>query len=94
MRPYRNLKIASLIQEKLSELFVREFNFEGALVTIVGVEVDEKLENAFVKLSILPFQKGPEMFTMIDNQRRKLEHELLRIMNIKPMPRLVFKIEQ
>ncbi|MGC9610796.1 MAG: ribosome-binding factor A [Minisyncoccia bacterium] len=94
MRPYRNLKIAALIQEKLSEIFVREFNFEGALVTIVGVDVDEKLDKAFVKLSILPFQKGPEMFTMIDKSRRALEHKLLRIMNIKPMPRLVFKIEQ
>jgi ribosome-binding factor A len=94
MRPYRNLKIGSLIQEKLGELFVRDFNFEGALVTIVGVEVDEKLERAFVKLSIFPLHKGPEMFTMIDNRRRELEHKLLRKMNIKPMPRLVFKIEQ
>lgn len=94
MRPYRNLKVSSLIQEKLSEILVREFNFEGALVTIVGVEVDEKLDKAFVKLSILPFQKGPEVFTIIDKSRRALEHKLLRIMNIKPMPRLVFKIEQ
>lgn len=94
MRPYRNLKVAALIQEKLSEIFVREFNFEGSLVTIVGVEVDEKLDKAFVKLSILPFQNGPKMFTIIDKSRHALERKLLHIMNIKPMPKLVFRIEQ
>ena len=92
MRPFRNLKIASLIQKELGEMLIREFDFEGALVTIVEVAVDERMENAFIKLSILPFHKGPEMFTMIDSRKRGLRGKLLRKMNIKPMPRLVFKI--
>ncbi len=94
MRPYRNLKMGSLIQHELGEMLVRELNFEGALVTIVDVQVDEKLENAFVKLSILPFQKGPEAYKMIEDRKRELRGKLLRKMNVKPMPRLVFKIVQ
>lgn len=94
MKPYRNLKIASLIQHELGEMLPREFDFDGALVTIVDVEVGEKMEEAFVKLSILPLHRGPEMFKMIEDRKRELWGKLLRKMNIKPMPRLVFKIEQ
>lgn len=94
MKPYRNLKIGSLIQHELGEMLVREFNFDGVLVTIVEVQVDDKLENAFITLSILPFQKGPEAFTMIEGRKRELQGKLLRKMNIKPMPRLVFKIAE
>ena len=94
MKPYRNLKIASLIQHELGEMLPREFNFDGALVTIVDVEVGEKMEEAFVKLSILPLHRGPEMFTIIDSRKRELQGKLLRKMNIKPMPRLVFKIAE
>jgi ribosome-binding factor A len=94
MKPYRNLKIASLIQHELGEMITREFNFDGALVTIVDVMVGDKMEEAFVKLSILPLHRGPEMFKMIDNRRRELQGKLLRKMNIKPMPKLIFKIAE
>jgi len=94
MKPYRNLKMGSLMQEELGKIFSRDFDFDGALVTILEVFVDDKLESAVVKLGILPFEKGPEMFKMIEDQKRELHGKLLRKMNIKPMPRLIFRIEQ
>ncbi len=94
MRPYRNLKMASLVREKLNEIFLRDFNFDGALVTIADVEVNEKLETAVVKLSILPFEMGPKAYTIIDERRSDLQRQLARKMNVKPMPRLKFEIVQ
>lgn len=94
MRPYRNLKMGSLIQEELGKIFSRDFDFAGALVTIMEVLVDEKFESAVVVLGILPFEKGPEMFKMIEDRKRELHGKLLRKMNIKPMPRLVFRIAE
>ncbi len=92
MRPFRNLKMASVIQEELSRLFVREFNFNGALVTILDVAVDEKFEEARVKLGIIPFEKELEAYTIVEVRKRELEHELLKKLNVKPMPRLKFEI--
>jgi len=86
--------MGSLIQEELGKIFSRDFDFEGALVTILEVSVDDKLGNAVVKLGILPFEKGPEMFKMIEDRKRELHGKLLRRMNIKPMPRLVFRIAE
>ncbi len=94
MRPYRNLKMASVIQETLSEMFLRDFDFNGALVTIAEVVIDEKLETARVKLSILPFEKGPEAYKMVEDRRRELQYKLVRKLNIKPVPRLKFEIVQ
>lgn len=92
MRRYRNLKISSVIEEELGKLLEREFDFDGALVTIVDVFVDTDLLQACVKLGIIPVEKGPETFFKIEKRKKELQHELLRKLNIKPMPRLRFEI--
>ncbi|MDI6821211.1 MAG: ribosome-binding factor A [Patescibacteria group bacterium] len=94
MRPFRNLKIASLIQEELSKLFVRELNFDDALVTIINVEVDEDLLHSRVKLGIIPYEKGPEVYSLLQKHRGRLQHMLLKKLNIKPLPHLAFEIEE
>ena len=94
MRQYRNLKIGSLIQEELSKLLIRDINFGDALVTILKVEVDEDLLHARVKLGIIPYEKGPEVFKEITEHQRELKHKLLKKMNIRPMPHIGFEIEE
>ncbi len=92
MKPFRNLKVASVIQEELSAIFSREFDFQGALVTILSVAVDEKFEEARVRIGILPFEKELEAYTIVEGRRKELEHKLLRKLNIKPLPHLKFEI--
>lgn len=94
MRPFRNLKIASVIEHELSQMIARDYHVDGALVTITGVEVSEDLMQAKVRLSIIPYAKGPEAFFLIDGNKREIESRLLRKMNIRPMPRLKFRIEE
>ena len=94
MRPYRNLKIASLIEKELNQLILRNLDFNGAFVTITGVLVSEDLSEAKVKVSILPEEKAPEVFKLLEKSRRELQFKLLRKMNIKPMPHLKFEIEK
>ncbi len=92
MKPYRNLKIASLIQQELGQLLIKEFNFEGALVTIIGVEVSGDLLQAKVELGIIPPEKGPGIFAIIEKRSKELQHRLLKKMRIRFVPRLQFKI--
>lgn len=92
MRTYRNLRIASLIERELSALFLKKMDFEQALVTIVAVEISPDLLQAKVKLGVIPFEKGPEIFLALEEKKRELQHLLLKRINIKPMPRLEFKI--
>ena len=94
MRPYRDLKIGSLIQEELSKIIAKEVEFDNALVTIVRVEISPDLLQARISLGIIPTEKEIPVFEQLEKRRRELEYRLLKKMNIRPMPHLKFIIEQ
>lgn len=94
MRPYRDLKIASLIQHELGNILLRDFDFEDAIVTVSDVLVSDDLSEAKIKLSILPYEKEPDSFLLVQKRARELQFKLQRKMNIKPMPKLKFEIDK
>jgi ribosome-binding factor A len=89
MRTFRKERVGELIREELGKIFARDMEF-CAFVTIVSVEVAEKLETAKVKVSVIPEVKAKEVFDLLQEERRRLQFKLLRTINIKPMPRLEF----
>ena len=93
MRPYRNLKMGSVIEQELGKLMERDFKIEGALVTITGVDVGEDLLQATVKLGIIPYEKGPEVFDALKKERGRFQHLLLKKMNVRPMPQIRFVVD-
>lgn len=92
MKTFRNLRVGNLLKEELSKLLLEECNFEGALVTIVEVDVDEDLKEATIKLGILPKERGAESLLRIQKVRRVLQFKLGRAMSIKPMPQIRFEV--
>jgi ribosome-binding factor A len=94
MRPFRDLKIASVIQEELAKILARDFFVEGALVTVMNVVLDDDLLHARVKIGIIPYEKGPEVFEALEKSRREFQHKLLKKINIKPMPQIKFELEE
>lgn len=94
MKYHRQKRIASLIQEELSKMICRTLEFPDCLVTITGVEVGSKLEQAIVNFSVIPSGKINETLETLNRNRNHLQYLLLREMNIKPMPRIVFKMDR
>lgn len=94
MRPFRNLKAASLLSDELGKLFARDFNFEGALVTILSVDVDTDLLHAKVKLGIIPYERSLEVYKMIAKEASEIRYKIFKKINIKPMPFLQFEIAE
>jgi ribosome-binding factor A len=93
MRPYRDLKMADLIEEELGKLIEREVYVEGALITITDVHITPDLLQAKVKLGIIPKAKELEAFLVVEKQLPALRHALVRKMNVRPMPRLSFELD-
>lgn len=93
MRPYRDLKMADLIEEELGKLIEREVYVEGALITITEVLIAPDLLQAKVKLGIIPKAKELEAFLAVEKRLPALRHALVRKMNVKPMPRLSFELD-
>lgn len=94
MRFFRAERVSSLIREKLSWIIVKEIEVPGALITLTEVEVDKDLGRAAIKFSVVPSEKAPEAFKVLERNTGRLQHLLMEKINIKPMPRIVFEIDR
>jgi len=94
MKEYRNERIASLITQKLNEIFQREFDFNGALVTIKNVEIDKELKEAKIKIAVIPSELEIYVFQEIDKEKKNLQRKLLKKLFIRSIPNLKFLIEK
>lgn len=88
---FRNLRVGSLITEELALIIVRETEFSGALVTVSSVDVDKKMERALVNVSVIPSEKFKEVFGVLQKKQGYFQHLLLKKINIKPMPMIMFR---
>jgi ribosome-binding factor A len=91
---HRSLRVANVIQKELGALLIREVDFGGAFVTITTVEVNDKLESAAVKVGVLPMAARDSAMRILSNVQGHLQHLLNKKMNIRPMPRISFVIDE
>ncbi len=90
MRPFRNLKIADLIEHELGKILARDFFVEDTLVTITSVQVDEDLLHAKVKLGIIPEANTLEVLRALHYARGRFQQMLVKKLRIKPVPHIAF----
>ncbi len=94
MRFYRSQRVESLIAEELGKLITREIEFPvGSLATIVSVDVDKKMDRAKVRVSVIPSSADESALKILNSHVGELQHLLLKKINIKPMPRIIFEID-
>ena len=89
---FRSERVGKLIREELSKMILREVELP-ALATITEVEVDKNLEGARVKVSVLPASGEKAVMATLTGHAGHFQHLLLKKINIKPMPRIVFVID-
>ncbi len=94
MKYYRSARVSSLIKEELNKIILKELEFEGAVVTILEVEISDRLKEATVKITVYPSNKGADVLLSLIEKRARLQFILLRKINFKPMPKLIFKLEE
>lgn len=94
-KPYkRKVRVAPLIQEELAKLILRDIELPGGIITVTSVDVTDKLDYARVKVSILPSSLSRKGLGLLQDGAGRLQHDLLRIINIKPMPYLQFSLDE
>lgn len=90
---HRPERVGSLIREELAKLIARELEFSGALVTLTEVEIDKKLDTAKVGVTVFPSEHGEEALKVLRGVQNELQWQLLRKINIKPMPQIHFFLD-
>ena len=63
------------------------------MITLTDAEVQKDLERAVVRFSVVPSERAPEVLKILARCAPKLRFILMREINIKPMPRIVFEID-
>lgn len=87
--------VNSLIKNELSRILLREADFpENVLVTLIGVDTSTDLGQAKVYISAIPDNKIGEVFEILNKNIYKLQQKLNRRLKMRPIPRIVFKIEE
>jgi ribosome-binding factor A len=94
MRFFRAQRVEALIQEELSKIIIREVEFRNALPTITFVDVDKKMERAKIMVSVIPSSASNRVLRVLNEHIGDLQHLLMKKINIKPMPRIMFVIDR
>jgi ribosome-binding factor A len=90
---FRNLRVANLIRDELGAIILREMEFPESLVTITSVDIDDKMEMAHVKTSVIPSKNEEEVFRSLRKAQGFLQHLLSHKINIRPMPFIRFEMD-
>jgi ribosome-binding factor A len=90
---HRPLRVAQLIRDHLALMLVREFEFEHALVTVTEVDVASNIATAVIGVSIIPESRAEGVLHALQRDTRRIEHELFKKLNIRPMPHLSFALD-
>jgi len=91
---HRPERASSLIKEELALIIERSIETPGALATITDVEVTKDMEHASVYVSVFPTNKGPGVLKLLTAARQDLQWKLTKKMNIRPMPSILFKLDE
>jgi ribosome-binding factor A len=94
MRLFRPERIGSVIQEEIAQMIVRDVEVPGGLITVIGVDVDKKIEHARVRVSILPPSFEAAALRKLNMRIGEFQHALNRKMGIRPMPLISFLIDR
>ena len=91
---HRPERVQKLIREELSKIILKELEFGDALATITEVEVDKNLGLARVMISVLPSSKEAQALSIARKAAGNLQYLLMKKINIKPMPKILFELDR
>lgn len=92
---HRTERLNHLIREELSQLILRDFDFDfdSALITLTEVVITTDLNRATVKFSVLPSSKAENILHLLNKNAPHLRHLLSRKIKIRKMPEIFFEID-
>lgn len=87
-------KINKHIQRTLGEILQREADLpRDVMVTILRVDTTANLRSTTIYLSVLPEDRGEEIYGTIKSQLYDLQGSLNRAIDIRPLPRIRLVID-
>ncbi len=95
MASERIQRVNRLIQQELSQIILREFDFSlEVLITLTRVETSNNLIQAKVYVSVMPEDDIEKVIQALDRRIYELQQKLNQRLNMRPIPRIKFLQEK
>ena len=86
----RQKRVAHLIQETLSRIFLQEFQGDSVLITVTRVEMSADLQTAHVYLSLFGALEEQALWDRLENSKGYLRRSIASEVKLRYNPTLVF----
>lgn len=87
-------RVNELLYREISQLFLRELDFQNTLVTITKVETSVDLREAKIMISVMPQEKSQTILQILKRNIFDLQQLLNKKLNMRPVPKICFKIDK
>ncbi len=93
-RSRRLFQLDSLLQHELGKLFTKMVEVPpNVLVSIGQIQITADLEQAEIKISVLPFDRGSEILQLLKQLRPELQQELNQRLRTYRVPKINFSLD-
>ncbi|MDD2646565.1 MAG: 30S ribosome-binding factor RbfA [Patescibacteria group bacterium] len=94
MSKFRTERVGSLIQQELGQSFCKELEFPvGSLVTISAVEINNKIDEANVWISVFPFKKSGQVLSLLKKRAPYFQKMLNKKLTMHFVPQIKFCLD-
>ena len=83
-------KVNSLLEHEIAKILAKDFNFNGALVTLTHVDATANLIEARAYISALPEDKTDQAIKALNANVHDIQQKLNKMLNMRPVPRIKF----
>jgi len=88
-------KVNELLKQEIGNLILKELDFSrDIMVTITEVSTSPDLQQAKVKVSIMPFLKAEKILKILNSQVFNLQKLLNKKLKMKIVPKIKFELDK
>mgnify|MGYP001574961163 FL=1 len=83
-------RVNSLLEQEISKIILRDFNFPGSMITLTHVEATANLIEAKAYISVFPEEKTDKIIDVLNKGVYSVQQKVNKILNMRPIPKIKF----
>ena len=83
-------KVNSLLEHEISKIILRDFYFEGSMVTLTHVDSSANLIEAKVYISVFPEKNVDKVVEILNKGAYSVQQKINKLLRMRPIPKIKF----
>jgi len=83
-------KVNSLLEQEISKIISRDFDFTDTLITLTHVDATANLIEARAYISVMPIDKTEHVIKVLNKGVYNVQKKINKKLNMRPIPKIMF----